>query len=107
MLFVRVVAASAAVASASARLQKIAHFADLFRGLAPDEITTIVALATGEPRQGRLGLGHAAISAVSGVLPADEPALTVADVDRTLSALAQVTGAGAVRERGRLLTALF
>ena len=107
MLFAQVVAASDAVVASSARLQKIARFAELFRALAPDEIATVVALTSGQPRQGRFGLGHAAISAVSAVRPADEPALTVADVDRTLSALADVSGAGSVRERVRLLTALF
>jgi DNA ligase-1 len=107
MLFVRVVEASEAVASASARLRKIGHFADLFLRLAPDEIAPVVALAAGEPRQGRLGLGHAAISAVAGVRAADEPTLSIADVDRTFSALAQVSGAGSGRERVRLLTALF
>ena len=107
MLFARVVEASDAVASTSARLGKIGHFADLFRRLAPDEIAPVVALAAGEPRQGRLGLGHAAISAVSGVRPADEPTLSIADVDRAFSALTEVSGAGSGRERVRLLTALF
>ena len=107
MLFLRVVEASDAVASASARLSKIARFADLFRGLAPDEIAPVVALASGQPRQGRLGLGHAAIAHLNGLRPVTEPTLTVADVDRTFAALAEVSGAGAGRERMRLLTALF
>ena len=107
MLFARVADASLAVASASARLQKIAHLAELFRGLAPDEIAPVVALVSGEPRQGRIGLGHATISAVSSVKPAEVPVLTVADVDRALTALAAVSGAGSARERVRLLTALF
>ena len=56
MLFARVAAASSAVAEASARNAKIAHLAELFRALAPDEIETVVALLSGEPRQGRIGL---------------------------------------------------
>src|SRR5688500_14626302 len=107
MQFVRVVDTSGAVSGASARLKKIAHLADLFRSLAPDEIAPVVALVSGEPRQGRLGLGHATISQVSGVRPADEPGLTVLDVDRALGELAQLSGAGSGRERVRLLTALF
>jgi len=107
MLFVRVVETADAVASAPGRLQKIAHFADLFRRLAPDEIRTVVALVSGQPRQGRLGLGHAALSEVTGLRPADEPTLTVAEVDRMFSALAAVAGAGSARQRARLLTDLF
>ena len=107
VLFARVADASQAVAAASSRLLKIAHLAELFRGLEPDEIAPVVALVSGEPRQGRLGLGHAAISAVSGVPAADTPSLTVGEVDRALSALADVSGAGSARERARLLTALF
>jgi DNA ligase-1 len=107
MLFVRVVETSAAVSSSPARLKKIAHLADLFRALAPDEIAPVVALVSGEPRQGRLGLGYATISEVSGVRSADETTLTVLDVDRTLGELAQLSGAGSGRERVRLLTSLF
>ena len=107
MQFVRVVETSAAVSSSAARLRKIAHLADLFRALAPEEIAPVVALVSGEPRQGRLGLGHATISEASGVRPADQSVLTVLDVDRALGELAQLSGAGSGRERVRLLTALL
>ena len=107
MQFVQVVQASSEVSASSARLRKIAHLADLFRALTPDEIAPVVALVSGEPRQGRLGLGHATISEVSGVRPADEPMLAVLDVDRALGELAELSGAGSARERVRLLTALF
>jgi DNA ligase-1 len=107
MRFIRVVETSAAVASAPARLQKIAYLADLFRELTPDDIASVVALVSGEPRQGRIGLGHATISAVSGVRPADAPGLTVSDVDRALTELAQVSGTGSGRERVRILAELF
>ena len=95
------------MASAPARLQKIAYLAELFRELTPDDIASVVALVSGEPRQGRIGLGHATISAVSGVRPADAPGLTVSDVDRALTELAQVSGTGSGRERVRILAALF
>jgi DNA ligase 1 len=107
MHFIRVVETSAAVSSSAARLRKIAHLADLFSALAPDEIAPVVALVSGEPRQGRLGLGHATISQISGVSAADEPSLTVLDVDRAFGGLAQLSGAGSGRERVRLLTSLF
>src|SRR5262245_43220516 len=107
MLFMRVVEASAAVSQASARNAKIAHLADLFRALAPDEIETVVALLSGEPRQGRIGLGHAAISAVSGVRPADDASLVISEVDAALAALATIKGAGSTKARVQQLTALF
>jgi DNA ligase-1 len=107
MKLVRVVETSAAVAAVSGRLKKIGHLAELFRSLEPDEIEPVVALVSGEPRQGRIGLGHATISAVSDVRPVDEPGLSILDVDRTLTELAQVSGAGSGRERVRLLTSLF
>ena len=107
MRLARVVETSAAVASASSRLKKIGHLAELFRALEPDEIAPVVALVSGAPRQGRIGLGYATISEVAGVRPAEEPTLSVLDVDRTLSELSQVSGAGSGRERVRLLTTLF
>jgi DNA ligase 1 len=107
MRFAEVVETSAAVAAASSRLKKTGHLAGLFRALAADEIAPVVALVSGEPRQGRIGLGYATISEVSNVRAAEEPALSVLDVDRTLSELAAVSGAGSGRERVRLLTSLF
>ena len=107
MRFAEVVEASAAVARSSARLQKIARLADLFRALAPDEIDTVIALLSGAPRQGRIGLGYATISEVAHVAPADTPQLTVSEVDTTLGALAATTGVGSARDRVQQLSALF
>ena len=107
MQFAEVVEASADVARSSARLKKIARLADLFRGAAPDEIEPVVALLSGVPRQGRIGLGYATISEVAHVEAAPSPQLTVAEVDSTLTALAGTTGAGSVRDRVQQLSALF
>src|SRR5678815_1678947 len=107
MRFAEVVDASTAVAALSARLQKIARLADLFRALAPDEIEPVVALLAGAPRQGRIGLGYATLSAVSHVASAAAPQLSVAEVDTALGALADTTGAGSARERVEKLSALF
>jgi DNA ligase-1 len=107
MRLAQVVDASAHVARSSARLQKIARLAELFRALAPNEIEPVIAIVSGTPRQGRIGLGYAAISDVSHVPPADAPQLTVSEVDTTLSALARTTGAGSTRDRMQQLSALF
>ena len=80
----------------------------LFSALQPDEIEPAVSFLSGSPRQGRIGLGYAAISAAGDVPPAgDAPALTVLEVDSALSALADVTGQGSARERVQQLTTLF
>src|SRR5688572_19333483 len=107
MLFSEVVAASGAVAAARSRLAKIGILADLFRKLRPPEIEPVIALLSGAPRQGRIGLGHATISSASSVVAADTPVLTVGEVDDTLTALANISGAGSTRERVRLLSSLL
>jgi DNA ligase-1 len=107
MRFADVVAASESVAAASARNAKIAHLADLFRALAPDEVEPVVAMLSGEPRQGRIGLGYATISTATDVRAADESSLTVADVDRVMASLATVKGAGSAKARAQALAALF
>jgi len=107
MLFADVVAASAAVAASSARLAKIGRFAELLRSLAQEEIAPVVAWISGEPRQGRIGLGYSTISSAADVGAADAPTLTIAEVDAALSALAGISGAGSARERVQLLTSLL
>jgi hypothetical protein len=67
MQFVEVANTSAAVAEVSGRLGKIGRLADLLARLAPEEIEPAVAFLSGGTRQGRVGLGHAAISTAAGV----------------------------------------
>ncbi|MCC7010521.1 MAG: ATP-dependent DNA ligase [Acidobacteria bacterium] len=107
MRFAEVAGVSDAVAATSSRLDKIGRMAELVRRLAPDDVVPVVAWLSGAPRQGRIGIGHAAISAAAGTRPAEAPELTVADVDARLDELARVAGSGAARERARQLTALF
>ena len=75
MRFFEVVAASRAVADTSGRLAKIALLADLLKRTPPDELEIVVAYLTGEPRQGRLGIGWAQLSAARDV-PAADAAVT-------------------------------
>jgi DNA ligase-1 len=83
-LFAEVVAASEEVASTRARSHKIATIADLLRRVDIEELPVAVACLTGEPRQGKIGIGWRTVSALE-VPPApdDEPSLTVLEVDRT------------------------
>jgi DNA ligase-1 len=97
------VAASSLVASATrSRRAKVAAFASLLGRLEGGEVEVVVAWLGGVPRQGRIGIGWRAVSALDGA-GATEPVLSVAEVDAALSALAVATGAGSVAARSDLL----
>jgi DNA ligase-1 len=106
MLFADVVGASTAVAATPKRSEKIALIAGVLRRLQPREIEAAVGLLTGEPRQGRIGVGWATLSAVE-TGGAAEPSLTVFDVDTALDQLERTTGVGSTAERRSLLAQLF
>ena len=93
MLFADLVATSAAVTSTSARSAKIAALADLLSRLDDDEVQIAVAMLTGTPRQGRIGVGWRTVFNLD-VPAAATPSLTIRDID----ALVDRTG-GHVRHR--------
>ncbi|MGH9314728.1 MAG: ATP-dependent DNA ligase, partial [Vicinamibacterales bacterium] len=101
------VTTSTAVQAASGRLDKTAQIAALLTRLAPDEIEIAVTFLSGGLRQGRIGLGGAAIRAAAATAPADEPSLTLQDVDRTFDRIASVRGGGSGRGRASLLKDLL
>ncbi len=105
-LFGDVVSASAAVAATSSRSAKVATLAELLRTLEPEEVPICVGFLSGVPRQGRVGIGYAAIRDVQRA-PADEPTLTVADVDQAISGIEGETGSGSAARRRELLQALM
>ncbi len=107
MLLRELVATSASVAETSGRLDKIGRLADLLTRLSRAEIRIAVAFLSGEVRQGRIGVGYAAIAGASVAAPADTPTLTLEEVDRAFAALAGVTGKGSAAERTRRLRQLF
>lgn len=102
MLLSDIETALAAVTKTRSRLAKVDALATLLRELDPDEIEPAVGLLTASPRQGRLGVGWRTLSARDGV-HADEPALTVGDVDDAFTQLTQVGGAGSAAVRTGLL----
>jgi DNA ligase-1 len=102
------VATSAAVAATRARSEKVAHLAAAIgRLVGDDEVACGVSFLTGEPRQGQVGVGWAALSAVRDAPPADAPTVTVLDLDRAIAELAAMGGAGSASQRQAALTALF
>ncbi|HWE91172.1 MAG TPA: ATP-dependent DNA ligase [Pseudonocardiaceae bacterium] len=107
MLFADVVAASEAVAATRSRLAKVDALAAAIRRTdGPDEARTVVAMLGGQPRQGRIGAGWRTLADLRGT-PASEPALTVAEVDKTLDAVAGAKGAGSTARRAELLSAVL
>jgi DNA ligase-1 len=105
-LLADVVAASQEVAATSSRSQKVAVLADLLRRLEPDEVAIAAGLLSGVPRQGRVGVGYATIYGVESE-PAEEPTLTVADLDTAISQIQSATGSGSGARRRHLLAELL
>jgi ATP-dependent DNA ligase I len=101
------VATSRRVAETRSRSEKIGALADLLRRLGPEEIDIAVAYLSGHLRQGRIGLGGAAVRNAMPGSAAQEPALTLGEVDAGFERIAGVTGAGSTAERARLLADLL
>jgi DNA ligase-1 len=106
MLFSQVVETSGAIAGTTKRLQKTELLATLLKQLHPAEIEIAVAGLSGATRQGRIGIGYAAIRDAR-TSAAAEPGLQLLDVDRALEEIARVQGTGADRNRRELLNRLF
>jgi DNA ligase-1 len=107
MLLQELVETSARVAEVSGRLAKIGHLAEALRRAGPAEIEIAVAYLSGELRQGRIGVGYAALREAAGAAAAATPVLTLSDVDETLARIMAARGSGSAGERRRLLGALF
>lgn len=105
-LLAAVVEASDRVAQTSSRLAKRDAISACLRAAEGDEVEIAVAFLCGELRQGRIGVGHATLSALRGAHAA-QPELTLRDVDATLDRYATTTGKGAAAQRSSLLRALF
>jgi DNA ligase 1 len=99
--------ASNAVAAVGGRLEKIDRLAGLLKRLTPEEVPIAIAALSGEPRQGRLGVGGAAISSARQVPPSGVDTLTLRDVDAAFDAVARVSGSGSVARRVEILRELL
>jgi len=107
MRFADLVATSQRVAETRSRAEKTGALADLLRRLAPDEIDVAVAYLSGHLRQGRIGLGGAALRSAMPGSAASEPSLSLREVDAAFERMAAVSGAGSTAERARLLADLL
>jgi len=107
MRLAEVVTASAAVASTAGRLEKIGHLAALLQRVPPDDIPIVIPFLSGDTRQGRIGIGGAALSALRDVPPADVPSLELREVDEAFDRVAAASGAGSSASRAELLRQLL
>jgi DNA ligase-1 len=111
VLLAVVVETSQKVAATRSRKAKIDELATVLTECAPDEVATVVSLLTGEPRQGRIGVGWSTLSTGRDQVgrPRDPGAstVTVADLDRALDRIATTTGSGSTGARQAILAEIF
>jgi len=107
MRLAELVETSGRIAATRSRLAKAGHLAELLARLAPDEVEVAVSWLAGELSQGRVGVGPALLRDAWPPGAADEPSLTVGEVDVAVTRLAEATGAGSQRARGELLAGLL
>lgn len=106
MLLIDVVETSAAVAAESGRKAKTERIAALLGDRPPEEAALVVGFLTGDLRQGRVGIGFAALRELPP--PAEgTPSVTVGAVDDTIDRIQSTTGSGSRASRAALLADLF
>jgi DNA ligase-1 len=98
------VATSAALTATSSRKAKVLALSDLLRALESHEIAVAVAFLTGVPRQGRIGVGWARVSALQGHAAA--PSVSIGDLDAALTRLEACVGPGSEARRTELIDEL-
>lgn len=107
MLLATLVETSERVRQTRSRTQKIAALAATLAGLSRAELELGVGYLVGKPRQGKLGVGPAAVREASTATPAATATLALLEVDRRLEELAAITGAGLTARRTAALGSLM
>ena len=106
MLLAAVVETSRRVTETTKRLEKMDLLARLLRELQPEEIEIVVPFLAGSIRQGRIGIGYAALRDAQGPAAATA-SLEIAEVDRTFQSVIAASGSGSQRQRLELLHQMF
>jgi DNA ligase-1 len=97
---------STQVAGTASRLAKTRLIADFLRRLGAEEVEIAIPYLSGDPRQGKLALGHATLQSVFGS-PAGSATLTLSEVDSAFSQLKSTKGKGSATQRASALKGLF
>jgi DNA ligase-1 len=108
MLLADVARTSRDAAATRSRNEKISLLARLLRALPAGERAVVVSWLSGDPLQGRIGVGYATVRDALGTgAPAAAASLTVAEVHEALGAYAAARGPGSGAARRELLARLF
>ncbi|MDJ0395765.1 ATP-dependent DNA ligase [Rhodococcus sp. G-MC3] len=106
MLFSRIIDTSSTVGATRSRKAKIESLQALIAELDPTDVGTVVSWLSGELPQGRIGIGWRTLADLD-VSAAAGSALTIADVDSAITAVASTSGTGSSARRRAQLTELF
>ena len=106
-LLAELVHASQRVGASSSRKTKVRELSSLLRSLAPEEIDLGVHYLSGEIPQGKIGVGFSSVRAAASMPPASTQTLSTAEVNRRLTELAAIRGAGSAARRAAALEELF
>jgi len=90
------------VRATRSRLKKVELVRTLLADAPIDDVSKVVSYLSGELPQGPIGMGYAAVGAVS-TNASESSTLTLDDVDATLSAIKAATGAGSKKAKSQLL----
>jgi DNA ligase-1 len=107
MRLAELVETSRRIAATRSRLEKVGRLAELLGRLGDAEVEPAVSWLAGRLRQGRIGLGPAALRQARPDRAAPEASLDILEVDRGFERIAGLAGPGSQRERGRLLEELL
>jgi DNA ligase 1 len=107
MLLHDIVEVSRRVGEVGSRLAKASLIAECLRTAGPGEVASAVALLSGRPPQGKIGVGWATLRSARGLPAAAAPGLSLAELNAALDRFVAIKGKGAAAERTRLLHELF
>jgi DNA ligase 1 len=95
------------VGETASRNGKVRELAALLRSLETDEIEIGVLYLAGETRQGKIGVGFAALQSARSAATAEGAGLSLTEVDRAIGEIADIRGAGSAARRTQALQTLF
>ncbi len=95
------------IADTSRRLEKIDLLAGFLRKLGPGEIPIAISYLSGNLRQGKIGIGYAAIRDAGCTAPSSSQPLTLAEVDSIFGQIAAVSGPGSSARRAELIRGML
>ncbi len=103
----RLVQTSQSLSKTAKRLEKTQLLSQLLRQADPKSTPISVAFLCGNLRQGRIGIGGAALRESFSVAPAAQASLALGEVEDAFERIAAQSGSGSVAEKQRLLQQLM